>query len=154
MISSVRGVKGEKMSKYDCTKTIDYAHELQRMCAANDDGRACSGCPLFGLGCSESKDITERYVSIVQKWSDEHPEKPKPKLTRKERAFVDSFMFLDGKSICYFCDARYLIMDDTEIWSGLSSRPACVRLADDMFQFVEKSMTLGELSDLEVEDNA
>ena len=120
------------MGKYDCTKTIDYVHELQRMCAVNDDCCACSECPLLGHDCLESKDITERHVAIVQKWSDEHPEKPK--LTKKERAFIDSFAYLEGKSVQNCGDIAYLILDNAD--------HRTIMLAEGMFRFAETRIQL------------
>ena len=61
--------------KYDCSKTLDYGHEKKRMCGTY---RTCldaclEGCPLKTVGCEG--DITQGKIAIVQKWSDEHPEK-------------------------------------------------------------------------------
>ena len=64
--------------KYDCSKTLDYAHERGRMCDAVND---CDNCKLQGVGgsCFHTYLITQEHIDIVQKWSDKHPEK-----TRKE----------------------------------------------------------------------
>lgn len=57
--------------KYDCNKTLDYSHEKKRMCGTYHD---CSnGCPLSVIYCHG--DIMQEHIDIVQKWSDEHPEK-------------------------------------------------------------------------------
>lgn len=70
--------------KYDCCKTLDYAHEAQRMCKMV---KHCDDCPLHGEGdsCYGIRYVTQGHIDIVQKWSDEHPEK-----TRKE-AFLELF---------------------------------------------------------------
>lgn len=132
------------MSKYDCTKTIDYVHELKRMCAAlrPRPSRNCLECPLVDLDCLAVKDITEKHIAIVQKWSDEHPEKPK--LTKKERAFIDSFAYLEGKSVQNCGDIAYLILDNAD--------HRTIMLAEGMFRFAETRMSLDELAELEVED--
>jgi len=66
------------MSKYDCTKTLDYAHEYRRMCSST----CCDVCPLSVLDYCIMEGVTEEHIAILQKWSDEHPEEPK--LTSKE----------------------------------------------------------------------
>ena len=69
------------MSKYDCSKTVDYAHEFTRMCDAGCEACPLRKGPLHKVGCGLRK-LTEKTIAIVQKWSDEHPEVPK--LTKKE----------------------------------------------------------------------
>lgn len=129
------------MSKYDCSKTVDYAHEFTRMCDAG-----CGACPLHRTelhkgGCGLKK-LTEETIAIVQKWSDEHPEVPK--LTKKEKAFLDSFEFLDNKEIQKFGDKACVTFE-------VKGCPL-IALTEDMFQFVEGSMSLKKLAELEVED--
>ena len=87
------------MSKYDCNKTLDYSHEWSRMCKATFDG-TCDNCILkdAGIGCYNTRYITQERIDIVQKWSDEHPEK-----TRKE-AYLEIFPkleLLNDKVICF-----------------------------------------------------
>ena len=129
------------MSKYDCTKTLDYAHEFTRMCDAG-----CVACPLHRTelrkGECALRKLTEETIAIVQKWSDEHPEKPK--LTKKERAFIDSFDLLDNKSVQNFSGGRFLILAGTDC--------KIISLTKDMFRFVETRSSLKELAKLEVED--
>lgn len=91
------------MSKYDCSKTLDYSHERDRMCGAIKDGD-CDNCKLQGVGgsCSNTSYITQEHIDIVQKWSDEHPEK-----TRKE-AFFEIFpkaatTMIDDVGVPVFC---------------------------------------------------
>lgn len=60
------------MSKYDCSKVIDYVHEMKRMCDLYY--KSCADCPL-GPNCG-TDEITEKHIEVVQKWSDSHPEKP------------------------------------------------------------------------------
>lgn len=62
----------------DCNRTIDFSREFKRMCGAQDE---CEHCPLnvclddccFG-GIRSVRDL-KRAIKIVQKWSDEHPQK-------------------------------------------------------------------------------
>lgn len=63
--------------KYDCSKVIDYVHEMKRMCDLYSD--YCDGrCPLVNCpDCRYTDELTEEHIEAVQKWSDEHPEKPK-----------------------------------------------------------------------------
>ena len=125
------------MSKYDCSKTIDYAHEFTRMC---DDG--CGVCPLYKAGCGLKK-LTEETIAIVQKWSDEHPEKPK--LTRKERAFIEGVKAYKGVFIKRLYDGTLVLRSDLTNF---------VYLDQEWFIFIkrDKAMSIFELLDLEVED--
>lgn len=58
----------------DCTKTVEFIRELVRLCDSNS---LCSGCPLHNEqeSCegTPSEYLSEDAISIVQKWSDEHP---------------------------------------------------------------------------------
>lgn len=71
----------------DCTKTINYFNEKLRMTKRTKKGLceiSCSDCPLYndnngtseGLscGCLEMH-YPKQAISIIQKWSDEHPPK-------------------------------------------------------------------------------
>lgn len=59
----------------DCSKTVDFIRELSRLCRYYD---GCSnGCPLWEnqaecMG-SPPHGMNEKTISIVQRWSDEHP---------------------------------------------------------------------------------
>ena len=84
------------MRKYDCTRTLNYVHELNRMC---DVMNSCEDCPMSAvdISCDRIAEITEDSIRILQKWSNEHPEMPK--LTRKEHDFLKclhggSFLFI------------------------------------------------------------
>lgn len=126
------------MSKYDCSKTLDFVHEFTRMC----DG-GCRACPLqYRKECTLRK-VTEKTIAIVQKWSDEHPEKPK--LTKKERAFVEGVEAYNGVFIQRSHDgALFLRADITN----------SVSLDKEWFKFIERDQTMSifELLVLEVED--
>lgn len=67
----------------DCSKTINFLHELKRLCGSRDECVANAAnkedCPMFGV-CKlthskiRDKDI-KTAIETVQKWSDEHPKK-------------------------------------------------------------------------------
>ena len=69
----------------DCTKTENYFAEKRRMTKKQKYKvcqLACTECPLFiknnGIGVScESLEAfySEKAIAIVQKWSDEHPQR-------------------------------------------------------------------------------
>lgn len=71
----------------DCSKVENYFAEKRRMTKVQQDGVCklnCSGCPLssFNNGSSDmipcfafEKFYPEKAIEIVQKWSDEHPQK-------------------------------------------------------------------------------
>lgn len=71
----------------DCSKVENYFAEKRRMTKEQQDGVCklkCSGCPLssFNNGSSDmvpcfafEKLYPEKAIAIVQKWSDEHPQK-------------------------------------------------------------------------------
>lgn len=71
----------------DCSKAENYFAEKRRMTKEQQDGVCklkCSGCPLssFNNGSSDmipcfafEKFYPEKAIEIVQKWSDEHPQK-------------------------------------------------------------------------------
>ena len=65
MMITVHGGKGAKMSKYDCTKTLDFVHEFMRLHDVQD---SCEVCPLYGYGCSLGI-ISEKHIKSLQKWS-------------------------------------------------------------------------------------
>lgn len=126
------------MKKYDCNKTLDYSHEFNRMCKANNCGR----CPFdIKADCSGVVNLSQKYIDILQKWSDEHPEPPK--LTKKERTFLECF---EGA-----LDERIIKRTDSGVYYCYTMHN---RLKDDMFTFIEEgtSMTFEELLKLEVEE--
>lgn len=67
----------------DCSKTIDFFHELKRLCDSRDrciaDTANKERCPMVGL-CARALikirvEDAARLVEIIQKWSDEYPKK-------------------------------------------------------------------------------
>ena len=73
----------------DCTKTTNYFNEKSRMTIRKKNGVCeikCNDCPLnitnngIGIPCSDFETAyPEQAISIVQRWSNEHP--PKTYLT-------------------------------------------------------------------------
>ena len=125
--------------KYDCNKTLDCMHELNRVC---DRYTLCSeGCPLTGRNC-DAKTMTQTEIDILQQWSDEHPEAPK--LTEKDRMFLECFEGVGNRTINK--DDRGNVF---YYYEGVSSM-----LALDMFKSLEpkQGMTFKELLELEVEE--
>ena len=69
----------------DCSKTKNYLTELRRMTKQRKDGGCelkCVDCPLsrsnndIGIPCTNLEtSYPEKAIAIVQKWSDEHPQK-------------------------------------------------------------------------------
>lgn len=59
------------MSKYDCSKCLDYEHEHDRMCLWD-----CNKCGLYKFDSPCRIPDMQKKIDIVQKWSDEHPEHP------------------------------------------------------------------------------
>lgn len=64
------------MSKIDCSITLNYAKERERMCNMYDD---CKGCPFQYINDCGTE-IDQEHIDLVQKWSDVHPQ-----ITRKEK---------------------------------------------------------------------
>ncbi len=91
------------MSKYDCSKCLDYEHEHNRMCI----GRDCEGCVLNGSsGLCYVPDSIEK-IDIVQKWSDENPE-PHEKTIKED--FLEKYPNADinYKKMPLCCEAIYI----------------------------------------------
>ena len=85
------------MNKYDCTRALDYQHELDRLCANVSPGPGCTAadCPLGALPtCGR---ITEESIPLLQEWSDTHPEPPK--IRKEDLAFIKAFKIRDSKYI-------------------------------------------------------
>lgn len=123
--------------KYDCSKTLDYAHEYKRMCNSYIGANTCRPCPMAKMNCRYAESATKEHIDIVQKWSDEHPEKPK--LTKEERAFIEAFFDKDKKYI--ECNT-------------FKYGPWAFALRKDMFGFIndDEKWTFNELLELEVEE--
>lgn len=61
---------------YDCSKILDYTHEVQRFCEDHKI-QGCDNCPLIkdaGYCSASIFNITQARIDFIQKWSDEHRE--------------------------------------------------------------------------------
>ena len=126
------------MKKYDCNKTLDYSHELNRMCEAYE----CDGCPLGMItNCNDAMSLSKN-INIVQKWSDEHPEPPK--IRKRELDFIAMFKRPYEKWIERTPIGSLRFVTKNEFYD----------LCDAWFSFIGKgeSMTFEELLKLEVEE--
>lgn len=69
----------------DCSKTENYFAEKRRMTKRAKNGLCklgCSNCPLCSINNNKGRSCTafemlypEKAIEIVQKWSDEHPQR-------------------------------------------------------------------------------
>ena len=94
----------------DCNITTNYLFERQRMTKQQTDGTCrikCANCPLseknndMDISCLAFEILyPEKTVAIVQKWSNEHPQKTY--LTELLKIFPDTPLKDDGTpdSIC------------------------------------------------------
>lgn len=106
----------------DCTKTTNYFTEKLRMTKRTKNGLCkikCSNCPLCsnnngeGLSCPTFEMYyPEKAIEVVQKWSDEHPQKTY--LTELLENYPNAQLRIDGtpQGVCPY----YL---------GLMSRDDC-----------------------------
>ena len=106
----------------DCTKTTNYFTEKLRMTKRTKNGLCkikCSNCPLCsnnngeGLSCPTFEMYyPEKAIEVVQKWSDEHPQKTY--LTELLENYPNAELRIDGtpRGVCPY----YL---------GLMSRDDC-----------------------------
>ena len=130
--------------KYDCTKTRECIHEYHRLCDSYPAGCE-SSCPLFGVDEICGFDIFENEAAIasLQKWSDEHPEKPK--IRKEDLAFIKAFKIRDSKYIeMHQGHLRVVTMygsQEFEIWPS-------------MFPFIEEGQNASfiDMLRMEVED--
>ena len=121
----------------------------------NCDDMHCSGC-IFNKDNLWGDSRLCGYDKMI--WLFKDYEEPQPKLTKKEKAFLDGitsvFIYivrdLDDK-LALFTVEPYKINDAT--WGSWGS---CILLNSDMFSFItwsdENPWTIKELKNLEVED--
>lgn len=129
------------MKKYDCNKTIDFIHELNRACKMYK--RCDLGCPLKEHSCTTMGGITQESIDALQKWSDENPEAPK--LSKRDRAFLEAFdMRGVDRTIRKDCLGNVYY-----VYGGIGSR-----LASGMFESLEAdtTMTFEELLNMDTEE--
>lgn len=103
----------------DCSKTKNYFAEKKRMTKKNKLNSAyiceldCADCPLscsnnyIGVPCSDFEALyPEKAIGIVQKWSNEHPQKTY--LSEFLRHYPNALLKDDGTP--YFCPFRLGLM--------------------------------------------
>ena len=107
------------MSKYDCSKCLDYEHEYKRMCIKNE----CDECTLNGfVGHCDAPDMKDK-IDTVQKWSDEHPEHPEKTILEDFHEKYPNCKLEDGTPvICVnnLCDVKERClhtMSCTDCWN-------------------------------------
>ncbi len=107
------------MSKYDCSKCVDYEHEYKRMCIKNE----CDECTLNGfVGHCDAPDMKDK-IDTVQKWSDEHPEHPEKTILEDFHEKYPNCKLEDGTPvICVnnLCDVKERClhtMSCTDCWN-------------------------------------
>lgn len=125
--------------KYDCNKTLDYWHEYKRICDTYSSYSGCDeSCPLKYQVCENP---TAKIITIVQKWSDSHQEKPT--LTREEYAFLKAFKVTADKNL----ERRVGQLSLAIGYASMELRP-------EMFSFIKEGETwfLGDLLKLEVQE--
>lgn len=71
----------------DCSKTLEYVHELKRMCESSQCPRKMKLCEYH---CDFVENIDQETINIVQKWSDENSElKACPFCGKTDSVYVD-----------------------------------------------------------------
>lgn len=142
--------------KYDCNKTADFLKERQRMC---DTYSNCLGCPYVtpDMGCAYCRNITQEHIDIVQKWSDDHPEKLK--LSKREYEFLTTFTpGIDKKAIERIPNKGLYIVFYHEMndpWEGcVDGYAEGYRINSEFFKFVNEGerWDFDKLLGLEVEE--
>lgn len=104
----------------DCNITANYFAEKERLCASILE---CIDCPLrHGNDCTNIENkYPKRAISIVQKWSDEHP--PKTYLTELLKIFPNTPLEDDGTP--NFCPYRLGLMGEDDCKKD-SNKNKCV----------------------------
>lgn len=106
----------------DCTKTENYFAEKRRMIKKHRyicelKILNCDDCPLnwskngMDIECSKlERNFPEKAIAIVQKWSDEHPQKTY--LSELLRIFPNSSLDNTGTPIFCPCHLGFMSIDD------------------------------------------
>ena len=132
------------MSKYDCSRTAEFFHELNRMCKFYTNRDECyTQCPLTDMACDvpcDMENFENREINLVQQWSDNHPEMPR--ITLEEQNFLEAFKD-ESLLIARYGSGLRLVYGGT--W---------INLHGTMFSFINinQPWTIGELLKLEVEE--
>lgn len=96
----------------DCSKTENYFAEKRRMTKRAKNGLCklgCSNCPLCSINNNKGQSCTafemlypEKAIEIVQRWSDEHPQRTY--LTEFLKHYPNTLLDDDGtpKGVCLY----------------------------------------------------
>lgn len=100
-------------------------------------GLACSRCDLNGR-CMDD----ESCADVTRRWLNEEYTEPKPKLTKRERDFIDCII-----------DDFYIVNDGTGLFVHFWADDVALEIYGDLFKFIKskESMSKKELLSLEVE---
>lgn len=82
--------------KYNCNNTMEYAHEVSRMCKKTYPN--CEECPLSQVNPCDALAVTAEHIRRVQIWSDAHPEIT---LTDKQVEILKALNLLGYKYIAH-----------------------------------------------------
>lgn len=113
----------------DCTKAENYFAEKRRMTKRRKGGICkldCKKCPLYGTNNGTSENLScvslemrypEKAIEIVQKWSNEHPQKTY--LSEFLKNYPNAPLYVTGipKNICP-CHLGLMSIDDCRINDG------------------------------------
>lgn len=107
------------MKKYNCNNTLEYVHEVKRMCETFDKCKNCEGCPLAKKSC-KIFDVTPDHIKRVQAWSDAHPEIT---LTDKQVEIFKALNLLGFRYIAQDSDGKVYAFTERpgkglEAWGG------------------------------------
>ena len=96
----------------------------------------CNSCDFKGCPC----------VGKLIDWFLAEYQKPEPKLTKREREFLDSIFKEEGYKVSRGCFVLYMVFGEENV--------VCARLNQDMFTFIKRgeSWTFEDLLKLEVEE--
>lgn len=107
----------------DCNKTENYLKETARMTKTGTNACCsinCSTCPLYssnngtGFGCTKLEMLyPQKAIEIVQKWSDEHPQKTY--LSEFLKHYPKTELGIDGTPVDVCAAALGLCKDCIEI---------------------------------------
>lgn len=94
----------------DCSQTENYFAEKRRMTKRSANGLCklgCSNCPLYSINNNKGQSCTafemlypEKAIEIVQRWSDEHPQRTY--LSEFLKNYPNAQLRIDGipKGVC------------------------------------------------------
>ena len=133
---------------YDCSKTLDYYHELERICSyyksLGSPVGSCANCPLaYAVKDKDCGAVTQLHIDALQRWSYEHPETIH--LTTIESSFLHSFSDTKYLQINRDSSGDLWLVEDVimDAWS--------IKLDSNLFKFIgeDETWTFSDLLSLE-----